>query len=110
VDEPLGFKKGMVSSVTFAPDGTTIAAACNIDGGVGGVVLFDVNFSSWQRIAGGIANRNFTGEEWRQYFHEEPYHRTFRKLPWPSDLPEEARVLAKHKVAKPPDPENEPTQ
>jgi hypothetical protein len=57
--------------VTFSPDGKTIAAgyAKTIAGGYdGGVVLWDVDLSSWQGLAGTIANRNFTRAEWRQYF------------------------------------------
>ena len=48
-------------------------------------------------MAGEIANRNFTRGEWRRYFPDEPYHRTFRKLPWPSDLPESGTKQAEQK-------------
>jgi hypothetical protein len=49
------------------------------------VVLWDVDTESWQRLAGRIVNRNFTRDEWRQYFHEEPYRPTFRELPVPPE-------------------------
>jgi hypothetical protein len=45
------------------------------------VVLWDVDLESWQRKAGRIANRNFTRDEWRQYFPEEPYRPTFPDRP-----------------------------
>ena len=37
--------------------------------------------------AGQIANRNFTRDEWRQYFPEEPYRATFPDLPVPPETP-----------------------
>ena len=55
-------------------------------GGGGGVVLWDVNLKSWQRIAGQIANRNFTRDEWRQFFPDEPYRPTFPDLPVPPEV------------------------
>ena len=81
-DEPLPVKEGDVTSVAFSPDGKTIAAGYDVGGVGGGVVLWDVDLESWQRIAGRIANRNFTREEWRQYFPDETL---------PPDLPRPAR-------------------
>jgi hypothetical protein len=49
------------------------------------VVLWDVDTESWQRLAGRIVNRNFTRDEWRQYFPEEPYRPTFREHPVPPE-------------------------
>jgi hypothetical protein len=49
------------------------------------VVLWDVDLESWQRLAGRIANRNFTRDEWRQYFPDEPYRPTFPDLPVPPE-------------------------
>ena len=57
-------------------------------------MLWGIDLKSWQCIAGWIANRNFTRDEWHQYFPDQPYHRTFRKLPWPSDLPEKEQEQA----------------
>ena len=40
-----------------------------------------------QRIAGRVANRNFTRDEWRQFFPDEPNYRpTFPELPVPPDV------------------------
>ncbi len=87
--DPLPVKEGNVTGVSFSPDGKTIAAGYDgvVVRGVGGVVMWDVNLKSWQRIAGQIANRNFTRAEWRQYFPEEPYRATFPDLPVPPETP-----------------------
>ena len=89
-DDPLPVKEGDVRSVAFSPDGKTIAAGYG-GGGGGGVVLWDVDLESWQRLAGRIANRNFTRDEWRQYFPEEPYRPTFPDLPVPPEIPSQER-------------------
>jgi WD40 repeat protein len=76
MEDPLFTTQGRVSSIAFHPDGKIVAAACD-----DGVVLWDIDLESWTRIAGRVANRNFTTDESRRYFPEEPYHRTFRDLP-----------------------------
>jgi hypothetical protein len=106
-DDPLTVT-GRVIGVVFSPDGKTIAAGYNV-GGRGGLVLFDVDLRSWQRIAGRIANRNLTKGEWSQYFPDDkPYHRTFRNLPWPSDLPDSERIKSEQIEQKNPSPEEVP--
>ncbi len=88
-DEPLSVTKGWVASVAFSPDGKTIAAGYDSELGVrgsGGVVMWDVDLESWQRRAGLIANRNFTREEWRDYFPDTPYRSTFPDFPVPPEL------------------------
>jgi WD40 repeat protein len=80
--------EGFVKSVAFSPDGKTLAAGYR-DGYAGGrssVVLWDVDLESWQRRAGQIANRNFTRDEWRQYFPDMPYRATFPDLPVPPEM------------------------
>ena len=75
------------SEMAFSPDGKTIATGYSEDdGSEGGVVLLNADLESWQRIAGLIANRNFTREEWPQYFPDEPYRATFPDLPVPPEL------------------------
>jgi WD40 repeat protein len=85
VDEPLDVPQGDVESVAFSPDGKTLAAGYRGRRGEGGVVLWDVDLESWQRRAGRIANRNFTRKEWRDYFPETPYRKTFPDLPDPPE-------------------------
>jgi len=84
-DDPLPVEEGRVHSVAFSPDGKTIAAGYYVISVGGGVVLWDIDLESWQRIAGRVANRNFTWDEWRQFFPEESNYRpTFPDLPVPS--------------------------
>ena len=71
--------------MAFSPDGKILAAAFN---GYrthpnGGVVLWDVDSSSWVRRAEKVANRNLSLDEWRQYFPGESYRPTFLELPFP---------------------------
>jgi WD40 repeat protein len=81
-EQPLDVAKGAVNSVAFSPDGKILAASYRVDDVINGVTLFDIDPDSWQRIAGQIANRNFTREEWRQYMPEtEKYRATFPNLP-----------------------------
>jgi WD40 repeat protein len=77
------------SSVAFSPDGKIIAAGVRIPHGGFGVMLWDVDLSSWQRRAGQIANRNLTRQEWREYFPEESYRATFPDLPVPPEVTSE---------------------
>ncbi|HEV3121427.1 MAG TPA: toll/interleukin-1 receptor domain-containing protein [Isosphaeraceae bacterium] len=90
----ISVKQSEASSVAFSPDGKTIAAGYKVwtlssfdDDAVNGVLLWDVDKNSWRRLAGQIANRNFTREEWREYFPEEPYRAMFPDLPVPPDVP-----------------------
>jgi hypothetical protein len=74
VDDPLVLEKNrtVAFSVAFSPDSKTIAA-----GHYYGVVFCDVDLEAWRRRAGRIVNRNFTRDEWRQYFPGEEYRLTF---------------------------------
>ncbi len=88
-DESLHVMEGGVWSVVFSPDGKSLAAGYDfgfrdLDGG--GVQLWDIDVESWVRRAGIIANRNFTRDEWRQYFPGEEYRATFPELPVPPEV------------------------
>ena len=60
----------------------------------GGITFFDVDPASWRRKAAQTVNRNLRGYEWAQYFHEVPYRRTIRSLPFPLDLSVDGRGKA----------------
>ena len=108
LENTLPIQEGEVYSVAFSADDKTLAVAYDKDE-KGGVVLWDIDLKSWQRIAGRIANRNLTREEWRRYFPEEHYyHRTFRNLPWPPDLPETEQTQAEQKEQELPSTEECP--
>jgi WD40 repeat protein len=62
--DPLGVKDGVAVDVSFNPDGKSLATVYDPVG----VVLWDLDLASWQIKAGKIVNRNFTREEWGQFF------------------------------------------
>ena len=88
IDGPL-LLKGGVESLAFSPDSKNIAVGYRGGGDKsGGISLWDVDPESWKRIAGEIANRNLTRQEWREYFPDEKtYHKTFDWLEPPQDTP-----------------------
>ncbi len=82
-EDPFVVKKESVRSLAFSPDGKILATAFSTLREAGEIAQFDVDLESWKRIAGEIANRNFTREESRLYFPDEDYRRTFPELPIP---------------------------
>ena len=92
IEEPFTESGGDVRGVAFSRDDKTLAAGYStLSAEFGGrdisrVVEFDVDLKSWQRIAGGIANRNLTRDEWRKFFPNEPYRPTFPELPVPPEV------------------------
>jgi WD40 repeat protein len=84
VEGPLATTEGGVTSVAFSPDGRTLATLYGTP--CRGVALWDVDLESWKRHAARVANRNFTRDEWHQYFPDEPYRATFPDLPIPPEV------------------------
>lgn len=84
VDAPIAVNEGRIVNVAFSPDGRTVAARYSGDRS-SGAALLDVDFKSWARRAGSIANRNFTRKEWRELFPEMPYRAVLPDLPVPPD-------------------------
>ena len=74
---PLNVKVGQMA---FGPEGHIAA----ISGGH--VEVFDADPASWRRKALETANRNFTRQEWKQFFPDMPYRRTSRSFCFPRDL------------------------
>jgi energy-coupling factor transporter ATP-binding protein EcfA2 len=67
-----------IASVTFSPDGKTLASGSWDNT----IRLWDVSFGSWKDRACHIANHNLTPEEWKQYIGDiEPYRAMCPGLP-----------------------------
>jgi hypothetical protein len=73
----------LTNGIAFSPDGTTLATGYEDNEGHGGVLLWDMDVTSWQRRAREIVGRNFSWDEWRGYFGTDvaSYERTFLDLP-----------------------------
>jgi hypothetical protein len=64
------------------PRGRNVAFADN-DRFIVGSRMYDIRLQSWVQRADEIVNRNFTRDEWRQFFPGEDYRPTFPELPIP---------------------------
>ncbi|MBL8078673.1 MAG: PD40 domain-containing protein [Anaerolineales bacterium] len=67
-----------VGQITFSPDGKSLATTSNK------IILWDVNPLSWIDKICQRVGRNFTRNEWMQYFPEENYRATCPQ--WPLEL------------------------
>lgn len=75
--QPLVGHTNDINTIAFSPDGQTLASGSEDHT----IILWDVSLESWQTRACRRANRNFTKEEWYQFFGDEPYRATCPDLP-----------------------------
>ncbi|HLO28594.1 MAG TPA: AAA family ATPase [Anaerolineales bacterium] len=97
IGQPLTGQTDWVNSVAFSPDGRLLASgSCgkldqNSSCVQGAILLRDISPQSWIEKACQRAHRNFTYEEWVQYFPDQEYRKTCQQ--WPSD-PSYYRAIA----------------
>jgi WD40 repeat protein len=65
--------------LAFSPDGKALVSS----GEDRTLIFWDLNDESWKAIACGVANRNLTPQEWKQYLGDEPYNKTCLGAPAP---------------------------
>jgi WD40 repeat protein len=74
---PFTWNTRAVSPLLFNADGTALVTG----GGDGTFMRWDLDPKSWIERACAIVRRNFTRDEWKQYFREEPYRQTCPQWP-----------------------------
>jgi WD40 repeat protein len=74
---PLQGHGDYVFDVVYSPDGSRLASA----GRDGKIILWDIDPENWKRIAGHMAGRNMTRDEWRRYMGDTSFLKTFPQHP-----------------------------
>lgn len=77
IGSPLKEPNAPVYSVAFSPDGKLLASGGSMSKNRNNwpLILWDVDYESWQRRACDLVNRNFSDSEWQYYF---PHQKTLR--------------------------------
>ncbi|MGZ3356922.1 MAG: WD40 repeat domain-containing protein, partial [Isosphaeraceae bacterium] len=75
--------EGTITALAFAPDEKLVTASTDRR-----VRVWDFNLDRLVRLAGKVAGRNLSEEEWEQSFVGEEYRRTFPELPDGAKVPE----------------------
>jgi WD40 repeat protein len=81
IGRPLSGHTDVVWSVAFSPDGKTLVST---DGG--SAILWKLEVKSWIELTCQRVGRNFTQEEWAQYFPNEEYRKTCEQWPLEPEL------------------------
>ena len=74
---PFTWKTGYIRSLFFNPQGTSLISSTY----EGTLLQWDLDPQSWIGRACDIVRRNFTQDEWKQYFSTEPYRLTCPQWP-----------------------------
>ena len=77
IGRPLIGHTGEVWSITFSPDGKTLVSGSDDNT----IMLWDVDPKSWVARSCERVGRNFSREEWANYFPNEEYHATCPQWP-----------------------------
>jgi serine/threonine protein kinase/WD40 repeat protein len=76
-DNAMWMNHDTIRRVHFTPNGKKVIATLNSFGRKSGAVFWNIDPVSWQHLAGKIANRNLTPEEWFDYLPDQPYRPPF---------------------------------
>lgn len=80
IGQPLTGHSFSINSVAFSPDSKTLASGAIEET----IFLWDTDPQSWVEKSCQRAGRNFTRDEWKQYFPDEEYRKTCDQ--WPIDF------------------------
>lgn len=72
LSQPIPVHSEAVSRIAFSEDGKQLA----LSGWDGSIILWPVSLRTWLSKACSVVGRNFTTEEWKQFFGDQPYRVT----------------------------------
>jgi WD40 repeat protein len=77
IGPPLAGHTGSIKTLAFSPEGKTLASGADDDN----IILWNMDPQSWIEKTCQRAGRNFTRDEWAEYFPAEEYHITCEQWP-----------------------------